>query len=106
MSDLGWEEGWTDRDSVRFGRNVLRRGDRVRLKPCYSADALDLLLDGKEAVIEAIEEDLEGKVYLSVTILDDPGRDLGIAGKPGHRFYFHPEEVEPLGPSDEPADVS
>ena len=28
-----------------------------------------------------------------------PGRDLGAAGKPGHRFFFRPEEVEPL---DEP----
>ena len=27
---------------------------------------------------------------------DDPGRDLGALGQPGHRFFFAPEEVEPL----------
>ncbi len=25
-----------------------------------------------------------------------PGRDLGAQGKPGHRFFYRPEEVEPL----------
>jgi hydrogenase maturation protease len=28
---------------------------------------------------------------------DDPGRDLGQRRQPGHRFFFAPEEVEPLG---------
>jgi len=27
---------------------------------------------------------------------DDPGRDLGFARQPGHRFFFSPEEVQPL----------
>jgi len=31
---------------------------------------------------------------------DDPGRDIGIMRQPGHRFFFDPEEVEPL-PMDE-----
>src|SRR5205085_3289679 len=26
----------------------------------------------------------------------DPGRDLGLARQPGHRFFFSLEEVEPL----------
>jgi hypothetical protein len=29
---------------------------------------------------------------------DDPGRDLGALRQPGHRFFFRPEEVEPLLP--------
>jgi hypothetical protein len=33
---------------------------------------------------------------LSVVIEDDPGRDLGAARVLGHRFFFAPEEVEPL----------
>ncbi|MEA2394375.1 MAG: hydrogenase maturation protease, partial [Solirubrobacteraceae bacterium] len=28
---------------------------------------------------------------------DDPGRDLGERRQPGHRFFFAPSEVEPLG---------
>jgi hypothetical protein len=27
---------------------------------------------------------------------DDPGRDLGMLRQPGHRFFFSPEEIEPL----------
>ena len=49
----------------------------------------------------AIEQDYEDRVYLAVTVEDDPGQDMGVAGKPGHRFFFRPEEVEPLE-GDEP----
>ena len=51
---------------------------------------------GKTATIEAIEQDYEGRVYLAVTVDDDPGKDLGALRQPGHRFFFQPEEVEPL----------
>jgi hypothetical protein len=27
---------------------------------------------------------------------DDPGKDLGMLRQPGHRFFFHLEEIEPL----------
>jgi hypothetical protein len=75
----------------------LRRGDRVRLRPAARADVLDLALRGKTAAIESIEQDLEGRVYFAVSVDDDPGRDFGAAGLPGHRFFFGPDEVEPLG---------
>jgi len=54
-------------------------------------------LKGMTAVIAAIEQDFEDRVHLAVTVDDDPGRDLGASGKPGHRFFFRPEEVEPIG---------
>jgi hypothetical protein len=74
----------------------LHAGARVRLRPQGRADILDLALDGKEATVVAVEEDLEGRRYVAVTVSDDPGKDLGRAGFPGHRFFFRPEEVEPL----------
>ena len=37
---------------------------------------------------------MEGGV--AVTLEDDPGRDMGEARILGHRFFFSPEEVEPL----------
>jgi hydrogenase maturation protease len=40
-----------------------------------------------------IERDMEGRVHVGVLVDDDPGRDLG---ERGHRFFFSPEEVEPL----------
>jgi hypothetical protein len=38
-----------------------------------------------------------------VTVDDDPGRDLGAEGNTGHRFFFAPEEVEPLVLPEHPA---
>jgi hypothetical protein len=75
----------------------VRPGDRVRLCPRGRADILDLALAGKTATVEAIEQDYDGRVYLAVTVDDDPGKDLGALRQPGHRFFFQPEEVEPLG---------
>lgn len=69
-------------------------GDRVRLRPRRRADAFDLLLDGKMARVEAVEQDFDDRLLVAVTLEDDPGRDLGGQGLPGHRFFFHPEEVE------------
>jgi hypothetical protein len=71
-------------------------GARVRLRPRRSADILDIALNGKHAIVEAVEQDLEGHIHLAVVLEDDPGRDLGMMRQPGHRFFFGPEEVEPL----------
>ena len=54
----------------------------------------DVILAGKEATIESVEQDYEGRIALGVTIDCDPGKDLGKEGKPGHRFFYAPEEVE------------
>jgi hypothetical protein len=75
-------------------RRALAPGDRVTLRPRGRGDVLDLALAGKTARIEAIEQDYENRTHLAVTIEDDPGQDLGAQGKPGHRFFFHPDEVE------------
>jgi len=79
---------------------VLRQGDQVRLRPHSGGDILDLALEGKIATIDSIEQDLDNRIYLAVTVDDDPGRDLGAMRQPGHRFFFAPEEVELLGPAD------
>jgi hydrogenase maturation protease len=73
------------------------RGSRVRLRPRGRGDVFDLALAGRVAVVEGIEEDLEGTRHVAVTLADDPGRDLGEARQTGHRFFFAPDEVEPLG---------
>ena len=68
----------------------------MRLRPHGRADILDMALAGKAATVEAIEQDYDGQIYLAVTVDDDPGKDLGMLRQPGHRFFFRPEEVEPL----------
>lgn len=82
--------------SVRVFGVELKRGDRVRLWPRKSADIIDLALAGQIAQIESIEQDYEDQVHLAVVLDNDPGRDLGELRQPGHRFFFSPEEVEPL----------
>jgi hydrogenase maturation protease len=82
---------------------VARVGSRVKLRPRSGGDIMDIALADKIAMIEAIEQDYEGKYHLCVVLDDDPGRDIGLMRQPGHRFFFTPEEVEPVQPgSDEP----
>jgi hypothetical protein len=73
-----------------------KKGDRVRLQPRRRADIFDIALAGKLATIVSVEQDFEDGVHLCVTVDDDPGKDLGLEGKPGHRFFFAPNEVEPV----------
>ncbi len=78
-----------------FGVDV-KPGDRVRIWPQKSADIMDIALKGKVAIIEGIERDFDDHIHLAVVMEDDPGRDLGMLRQPGHRFFFSPEEIEPL----------
>lgn len=71
-------------------------GSRVLLRPSRSADILDLALAGRVAEVAAVEEDLEGQVHVAVVLEGDPGRDLGSAVQIGHRFFFAPDELEPV----------
>lgn len=79
----------------------IRPGSRVRLRPRSRADAFDLVLNGMPATVRSIEVDFEDNVYVAVTVDDDPGQDLGCQGKPGHRFFFRADEIEPLGKNEE-----
>jgi hydrogenase maturation protease len=79
------------------------RGSRVVLRPRAGADILDRAIAGKVAVVDRVDEDMEGSVQLAVVVEDDPGRDLGEMRQPGHRFFFSPEEVEPLAGQPQPA---
>jgi hypothetical protein len=98
MNEWEWQllEDKTLLERVIVSGVEVKQGDRIRLKPRVGGDIFDLALSGKVAVVEAIEQDYEGKAHLAVVLDDDPGRDLGMLRQPGHRFFFAPEEVEPL----------
>ncbi|RPJ41278.1 MAG: hypothetical protein EHM21_13385 [Chloroflexi bacterium] len=93
-------ESWSDQGGsaslewIEINGEMVRAGDRVRLRPQRRADAYDLFLSGRTATVEAIEQDYENRVYLAVTIDDDPGADFGLLRQPGHRFFYTPDEVE------------
>jgi len=71
-------------------------GDHVRLRPKAGGDIMDLALADKIAIVESIEHDYDHRIHVAVTLLDDPGRDLGLDRIPGHRFFFSPDEIESL----------
>jgi hypothetical protein len=96
MTEWSQESDGVPIQSVSVFGVELKPGDRVRLWPQKTADIMDMALKGKVAIIEAIERDFEDQVHLAVVIEDDPGRDLGMLRQPGHRFFYSPEEVEPL----------
>lgn len=83
-------------ESVMVEDVEIRKGSKVLLRPRPGGDIMDIALAGKVAIVEAIEQDYEDRIHLSVTIEDDPGRDLGAERVLGHRFFFSPEEVKPL----------
>ena len=74
----------------------LKKGDRVRIRPKKRADIMDMALDGKVGIIEAVEEDVEHNVHFALVLEDDPGRDLGMDRHIGHRFFYSADEVEPI----------
>ena len=69
----------------------------MRLHPKVRADAFDMMLEGRMARVEMIHQDFENRMYLVVTLDDDPGREQWDERVlPGHRFFFFTDEVEPL----------
>ena len=80
--------------SVLANGHDVRPGSTVRLHPRGRADVFDLVLEGKLATVEAIEQDYDERIHVAVILDEDPGRELGLARLPGHRFFFAPDEVE------------
>jgi len=99
----GWDglEGRAPR-TIEVDGVYVGRGSLVRLRPGAGGDIFDLALTGKTAIVESIQQSMEGTLSLAVVLEEDPGRDLGVARQPGHRFFFAAAEVEPLGPSVDP----
>ncbi|HTR93263.1 MAG TPA: hypothetical protein VMI73_16145 [Trebonia sp.] len=81
-------------DAVVVAGRRVARGSRVILRPgSRRADAQDMFLAGREALVEAVLLDVDDTVYLAVTLADDPAADLQSAH--GRFRYFAPDEVEP-----------
>jgi hypothetical protein len=74
----------------------VKPGSRVRLRPSIRADAFDMFLQDRIAIVESIECDYEDNLHIAVVLEDDPGCELGLMRQPGHRFFFSPREIEPL----------
>jgi hydrogenase maturation protease len=96
VTDFWTEMGRPGPESVVVDGVEIRSGSRVVLRPRAGGDIFDLALAERVAIVEALEEDAEGRLHVAVTLEDDPGRELGDAHVLGHRFFFGIDEVEPL----------
>ena len=56
------------RDSATVNGVTLKAGDRVRIRPKRRADVMDIALEGKIAIIEAVEEDVDKNVHFAVVL--------------------------------------
>jgi hypothetical protein len=83
-------------DHVVIAGIKVARGSRVRMCPgARRADAQDLFLAGRTALVEAVLFDVDGHVHLALVPDDDPAADM--QRHYGRFCYFAPDEVEPLG---------
>jgi hypothetical protein len=98
MNEMDWRllEETLPVEFVEVRGVQVRAGSRVRLCPRKGGDIFDLALAGQIAIVDSLEQDYEGRAHLAVVVENDPGQDLGRLRQPGHRFFFSPDEVEPL----------
>jgi hypothetical protein len=76
-------------DGVTF-----ERGASLVLRPGTDRDVYDRMLDGRRATLERIYVDYDDRVYLGVTVDDDPGQEL--MRETGRYLFFFANEVEAL----------
>ena len=84
---------------LRAGEMVARavpyaQGAKVRLRPTRGTDAQDLLYAGHIATVAGVRHDVDGTVFLLLTIDDDPAAELHDWY--GRYHYYRLDEVEPL----------
>jgi hypothetical protein len=76
-------------DGVTF-----EKGAKLVLRPGTDRDVYDRMLDGRQATLERIYLDYDDRVYLGVTVDDDPGQQL--MRETGRYLFFFAHEVEAL----------
>jgi hypothetical protein len=83
-------------DHVMIQGVRVARGSTVLMRPgSRRADAQDLFLAGREAMVEAVLFDVDGQVHVAVSPVGDPLADVQRIH--GRFLYFAPDEIEPAG---------
>ena len=77
---------------LELGAKRVKLGDKVTLRPGTEGDVYDKMVHGRTATIERIYKGYDDRVYLGVTIDDDPGQDL--LRETGRYLFFFADEVE------------
>jgi hydrogenase maturation protease len=77
---------------------ALTRGSLVRLRPSRRADAQDMFLTGRIAVVHQVLTDVDDTTHVAVALIDDPAAELHDWY--GRYLHFAPDELEPLAVTD------
>ncbi|MET0729939.1 MAG: hypothetical protein ABWZ03_01995 [Solirubrobacterales bacterium] len=77
---------------LELGPRRVRLGDKVVLRPGTEGDVYDKMLHGRTATVERIYKGYDERVYLGVTVDDDPGQEL--LRETGRYLFFFADEVE------------
>ena len=85
-------DGIQGEEQAEVSGTSVRRGDKVVLRPGRDGDVFDKILDGRTATVERIYQGYDDRIYLGVTVDDDPGQDL--LRETGRYLFFFGDEVE------------
>ena len=77
---------------LELGATRIRLGDKVVLRPGTDGDVYDKILHGRRATVERIYKGYDDRVYLGVTVDDDPGQEL--LRETGRYLFFFADEIE------------
>ncbi len=89
----GLDEVQGEREVSAAG-SLVRLGDKIVLRPGTEGDVYDKILHGRTATVERIYRGYDERIYLGVTVDDDPGQEL--LRETGRFLFFFADEVEPV----------
>jgi hypothetical protein len=81
-------------NEIAAAGTTVRLGDKIVLRPGTEGDVYDKILHGRTATIERIYRGYDERIYLGVTVDDDPGQEL--LRETGRFLFFFADEVEPV----------
>lgn len=79
-------------ERATVGGVTFERGTKLVLRPGTERDVFDRMLDGRTATLERIYVGYDDRVFLAVTVDDDPGQEL--MRETGRYLFFFPDEVK------------
>lgn len=59
---------------------------------------MDIALDGKIAMVEAVDQNVENQVHFALLVEDDPSSRPRLAAPISSSFFYSADEVESLSP--------
>jgi hypothetical protein len=106
LPELGASSDWAASFSSARGRGqawAIAAGARVRLRPGRRrTDAQDSLFAGMEATVQEVRPDVDGRVFLAVTLDEDPAAQVNAWCRRYHSYELDEVELLAAAPASRP----